>query len=381
MAELDRKVIQVRQQSKGIREGISNYVNETNLRRDMETLDKMIQDALVIVGKLKGQISKKNMDKVISDVDLAVKKKFRNSYKERARLAGQAASTLSGIRSLLLSQYNDLVDLVNSKLAELPPEVAVRTTELLGMFDRYLGRDVSPIVDNFDSGGRIVGIARDSVSGDPVSDALVGFKKQKEDIDYFYETRTNHTGEYQSPYLLPGTYFVDIEKEGYINVQNQPVGVQIGQQLDENISMSAPLADSTYRVTLSWTNQKENAVKDVDSYLKIPGVEQLLSYRNKGRNYYGSHLDRDDTNWIGPETITISDLKDGTYIYYVNNYSDRGNVIALGNSNIRVRLYKGSKLIKDFSVPQGRGLSYELFRIEDGSIKITGVFNDSLVMH
>ena len=242
-----------------------------------------------------------------------------------------------------------------------------------------ISEDVNPIVNGFDSGGEIIGIARDSVSGNPLEDVFVGFKKRREGIDYFYETRTNQLGEYQSPYLRPGTYFIDFIKEGYINIQNQSIRVYQGQRLAENISMSQPLADDlTYRITLSWTTYKENAVRDVDSYLKIPQVVEPLNYRRKRQQYHGAYLDRDDVDWIGPETITISNLKRGTYIYYVNNFSKHYNEEALGNSNVRVRLYKGSELINTFSVPPGRGLNYELFRIEKGDIVVTGRFNDDL---
>ncbi len=180
---------------------------------------------------------------------------------------------------------------------------------------------------------------------------------------------------------MPGTYYVDIRRDGYINVQNQPVKVNRGQESTENLSMSEPLEQGVYRITLSWTGEKAKTVKDVDSYLKIPGVQEPLSYKNEGKTYRGAHLDRDDTDWIGPETVTINDLNSGTYIYYVNNYNVRDDKQALGNSDIRVKLYEGDRLLKSFTVPQGTGVSYEIFRIIDEEIQVTGKFNDELKMH
>ena len=378
--ELDAKAQEVRQQSRKIREGLSSYRSGATLRADMAALDRIVQDALVIVGKLETQTSKKNIDRVVGNSDLSIKEEYKEEYKRIARQAGQAVGTLSGIRDLFLSQYNDMVDTVNKSLATLPAGTAPADVD--PSREGNLERDnVNPIVNNANDGGRVVGIARNSVSGAAVSGAFVGFKKRAESRDYFYETQTNAQGQYESPYLLPGTYYVDIQRDGYINVQNQPVRVNRGQESRENLSMSEPLRDGVYRVTMSWTSQKAGAVRDVDSYLQIPGVSSPLSYTNKGRNYSGAHLDRDDTDWIGPETITIHDLKSGVYIYYVNNFDARNNQEALGNSDIRVKLYEGDKLLNSFSVPQGRGLSYEVFRIENGQVKITGQFNNNLKMH
>jgi uncharacterized protein YfaP (DUF2135 family) len=136
--------------------------------------------------------------------------------------------------------------------------------------------------------------------------------------------------------------------------------------------MTPPVVDGEYRVTVSWTNEKNGAVRDVDSYLLIPGVDTPLSYRNVRRDYAGSYLDRDDTDWIGPETVTIKALKSGTYSYYVNNFSERRDRFALGRSNIRVQVYEKSRMIGDYKVPEGEGFSYELFQIVDGRFQPTG---------
>ncbi|MCB0415239.1 MAG: carboxypeptidase regulatory-like domain-containing protein [Bdellovibrionales bacterium] len=380
VADLDDKALAVRKQTRKVRVNLGTYRDGASLKADMKELDRLIQDALTIVAKLERQTSKKNIDQVVSNSELVIKDEHRENYKNIALLAGQAVGTLSGIRDLFLSQYNDVVDTVNARLRDLPAGVEPTDIDPSREGD-LIPEDVNPIVRNYDDGGRVTGIARNSVSGSPVSNAFVGFKKRRESTDYFYETTTNSQGQYESPYLLPGTYYVDIRRDGYINVQNQAVRVNRGQESRENLSLSEPLEDGVYRVTLSWTSQKANAVRDVDSYLQIPGVSEPLSFQNKQRAYHGAYLDRDDTDWIGPETITINDMKQGTYIYYVNNYDARNNKQALGNSDIRVKLYEGDRLLKSFTVPQGSGLSYEIFRIENGEVKLTGTFNDRLKMH
>jgi|GEM_PF-2252742 len=380
LAKLDASAVEVRKLTRKIRDGIEAYSNGQTLKDDMKKLDRKIQDALTIVGTLEKQTSKKNMDQVVTNGDTTIKEDSREDAEIMARLAGRAVSNLSGMRDLFLSQYNDLIELVNLKLQG--HSIDIEPADLNPSREGDLApEDVSPIVDSFDDGGRIDGIARDSVSGNPVAQAFVGFKRRPESSDYFFETTTNAEGQYQSPYLLPGTYFVDINREGFIDVQNQPVRVNRGQESRENISMSEPLDEDVFRVTLSWTSEKAGAVADVDSYLKIPDMERPLNYSRKGTMYGGAFLDRDDRTWIGPETTTIHTLKTGTYIYYVNNYDTRQNLEALGNSDVRVRLYKGTQLINSFSVPQGTGLNYEIFRIEDGVVRATGTFNDNLRMN
>ena len=378
LSELDEKALDVRSQTKSIRENIGSYTSRTGIKEDMKVLDLKIQDALSVVSKLEKQTSKKNMDQVILNTDTIVKSEYRGSQKELARSSANAVSSLSGIRDLLLSQYNDLVSILNARLAELP-----EGTEPSDLDTRNEGNnpDVNPIVTNYNDGGKVIGIARDSVSGDPIIEAFVGFKRRRESTDYFYTTNTDSDGNYSSPHLLPGTYYVDITREGYINITDQTVRVNRGQDSNENISLSEPLENSVFRVTMSWSTQKPGAVRDVDSYLSIPGVSIPNSYNNKGRNYHGTYLDRDDTDWIGPETVTIHELKQGTYTYYVNNYSERGNISALGNSEVRVKLYKGENLLQSFQVPAGSGLNYELFKIVDGEVKVTGKYNSSLDMH
>jgi hypothetical protein len=284
---------------------------------------------------------------------------------------------LAGIRDLILAQYNDLTEAANQRLVALHEAPAANPQPRR----EEPSTPVNPITQDARAGGRVTGIANDALTGAPIEGAFVGFKRLRESTDYFYQTQTGVDGSYTTPYLLPGQYFVDIRKPGRIDVRGQGVTVRQGVEAHENVALSQPLGEGVYRVTLSWCGEKADAVKDVDSYLLIPGNPNPLSYTNKQHEYDGAYLDRDDTDWIGPETITIHTLKQGTYRYYVNNYNVRNNLRALGNSEVRVKLYKGNTLLRDFSVPPGIGLSYELFRIENGQVREIGAYDANLPMH
>tara|TARA_B100000749_G_scaffold122825_1_gene93763 strand:- start:6213 stop:7538 length:1326 start_codon:yes stop_codon:yes gene_type:complete len=375
--QLDVAALKVRKKSREIQLNITSYANANQFSEDMKRLDEYVTSALMIVGRLETQSSTKNVDAMIQVSDIAIKEEFREDYQKTAKSTSDKLSTLSGIRDLIIGQYNSVMQLATLHFDELPSGVTQRDINPHNEV-QYVSEDVNPVVSGFSEGGRVRGIARDSVSGNAVSNAFVGFKRRPESTDYFFETTTNSDGAYQSPYLLPGSYYVDIRREGYINMTNQLVSVSRGQESSENLSMSEPVAEGSFRVTLAWTDEKANAVSDVDSYLKIPGVSRPLNYTLVRTDYHGSYLDIDERFWVGPETTTIHEVKQGTYIFYVDNYNNRNNRRALGNSNIRVTLYKGESVYGVYNVPQGEGLTYEVFRIIDGEVKVTGRYDDSL---
>ena len=157
-----------------------------------------------------------------------------------------------------------------------------------------------------------------------------------------------------------------------------------GKAASQNFNLldRAAAGSTEYRVTLSWCDEKSGAVSDVDTYLSIPGASVPLYYSVKAKEYEGTHLDVDDTGWRGPETTTIKDLRRGTYVFYVNNYSGRTDLRALGRSEVTVQVYRGQQQVRSYRIGSGRGITYEVFRIEVGSGGARTVdiekYNDSL---
>jgi len=190
---------------------------------------------------------------------------------------------------------------------------------------------------------------------------------------------TNRNGYYTTEKLPPGKYIVSIDHPKY-NPAEEVVRIRGGQDARQNFSLldRAAVGDTNFRVTLTWCDKNSRAVRDVDTYLSIPDVAEPLYYGRKGANYQGTHLDVDDVDWRGPETTTIHELRDGTYVFYVNNYSDRSKTRALGNSEVNVQVYQGANQVRTFQVPQGRGITYEVFRIENGRIVPVEKYNDRL---
>ena len=155
--------------------------------------------------------------------------------------------------------------------------------------------------------------------------------------------------------------------------------------------MSTTLNSETMRIVLSWNN-----TNDLDSHLEIPvsdpddndsdagdsthlfyGSTQTnaISYSGtstKDYHIYGAGdnvtLDRDNQNGSGPETITISKIRSGTYRYHVHNYSRHGfdNDSKLAESEAKVQVfYNDNSTI--FYVPSSAGNLWTVFDFDNSS--------------
>lgn len=321
---------------------------------------------------------------------LKLKERYQGLDRRYARLnAIISKDMLNNLRSLkeykLYDQFIQIRNIINTNQSLNYIAVEAIEIRLLAMSEPRSGtgelerlRSVNGPLVSANDGGYIRGVVRDSVTGAVVKDATVGFR-EPDKSDYFYQTNTGQTGAYISPALRPGTYAMDVRQNGYVISRNAHVEVSRGQVAQENVSLTQPLENGVYRITMSWTGPKSNAVRDVDSYLKIPGVVQPLYYGIPRQDYYGSHLDRDEQQWNGPETVTIKKVYAGTYRYFVNNYSHKESPYALGESAVRVQVYYGDRIIRSYAVPAGRGFSYELFRIVDGRLEDVENYDDSLL--
>jgi hypothetical protein len=145
--------------------------------------------------------------------------------------------------------------------------------------------------------------------------------------------------------------------------------------------MTTSLPQGQFRAVLNWTGPKEGAVRDVDAYLLIPGREMNpIAYKNRDDGN-GANLDYDVTAWRGPETITITERRPGTFTYYVNNYNLRCDRTALSMSDVTVRVYEDDRAVGTYAIPPGVGINYVFFKIVDGTLIDVRQFDDSLPVY
>ena len=221
--------------------------------------------------------------------------------------------------------------------------------------------------------GTIQGNITNSTDGTPLAGVQVSVVMNGNTVA---TATTDVNGNYVLSGLAPGSYTISFSKANYVPITGVAVTVVASQVSTVNDSMSTVLSSGQYRIVMTWCDHKSDAVRDMDSYLSVPGYSNPVSFHN--HNEGSSQLDHDVTTWKGPETITINSLSSGTYTYYVNNYSDRDDHDALGNSNVHVNVYQGSSLIKSYDVPPGDGITYEVFQIVNGQIVDVNAYNKNL---
>ena len=120
------------------------------------------------------------------------------------------------------------------------------------------------------------------------------------------------------------------------------------------------------RAVLTWGRNP----LDLDSHLAYPSNHIFFSEKEGDK----AHLDVDDTDSFGPETITIVKKKQGQkYLYAVHNYSKGSSASSkgLGLSGATVQVYIGQTLVRTYrATPQKIGNIWVVFGIdENGAFK------------
>ena len=142
--------------------------------------------------------------------------------------------------------------------------------------------------------------------------------------------------------------------------------------MTKNETMSPEMNDGFYRIVLTWGRDPS----DLDSHLVAntnTGSDIHVYYSSPNPNPYYANLDRDDVDYEGPETITITNFEGLSNISYaVHDYTnkDKESSYALSNSGAVVRIYKGNQLLRTFNVPTGYdGTEWDVFSLTpDGRI-------------
>jgi hypothetical protein len=158
--------------------------------------------------------------------------------------------------------------------------------------------------------------------------------------------------------LAPGSYEVTYRLHGYVPYTSEATELRGEGQL-VTVSLS-PMLEATgeiareVRVILNW-GSREDQVRDADAHLACAcGDESRHVFFRSRRHERAGHvaeLDVDDTDWGGPETITLENPPAGSYLYWVHDYS--GPPALLGASDLVVRVLIGSEQAGEFRVFRG----------------------------
>jgi len=219
--------------------------------------------------------------------------------------------------------------------------------------------------------GRVHGVVSDAT--DP-SVKLAGVQVSSQGQSATTDAQGNYTLQ-----LMPGSHTLTFEKDGYIRT-TADVRITQGGDAQRDCSMSRELSSNEFRVVLTWGS----APSDLDSHLRgasARGREYHVSYKDikPADANNEAQLDVDDTTSYGPETTTFTVTNNSTYVYYVHDFTNRQNSRATGlqNSSAKVEVYSGNEQIAVYTVPSGTGRYWEVFRIENTSVRTINRIVDS----
>lgn len=188
---------------------------------------------------------------------------------------------------------------------------------------------------------------------------------------------TNSSGVYTFTSVSAGTVSLTTSLSGYSSDTRQ-VTITAGQTTQVTVSLSPQLATGEIRFVLNWGATPS----DLDSHLTGPpetGTTRFhVYYSNRAPSGAGANLDHDDTTSYGPETVTITQRRAGTYKYYVHDYSNRSSSTsnAMSQSGAVVQVYNSAGLVATYNVPNQAGTLWYVCDL-DGS---TGALSSKNVM-
>ncbi len=215
---------------------------------------------------------------------------------------------------------------------------------------------VLQIDENVSGTGAVGGIISDAFSGAGIQGVTLNLRLgvNAREGSILASVITGSFGSYKFLAVETGNYTIEASHDDYNAGYFSVISIGGEERLSQSNSLSKGLAIGETRIVLTWGETP----RDLDSHLYGPNEDEAnrfhIYFSNKGTNLVSPfvRLDTDDLSSFGPETITISQQFEGTYSYYVNNYSETPSMS--DRSNARVEVYKEAGRVATFNVPAGK---------------------------
>jgi len=230
--------------------------------------------------------------------------------------------------------------------------------------------------------GTISGTIKDAVSNSGVANVSLSARSGVDTTSgtIVKTTTSDSSGNYSLSSMSTGWYTVEASKSGYTATTFNVFAC--GDQSEQNGAISTTLSSGSLRIVLSW---KSNV--DLDAHLTGPDNASgrfHVYYAQKRFHYdintYSSSRSSSDnvtqdTDSVqgreGPETITVSAVRSGTYRYYVHNFDNAGrpNSMRLYKSKASVKVYHSSLSggLTKFKAPNKPGDLWTVFEFNNSS--------------
>jgi hypothetical protein len=192
--------------------------------------------------------------------------------------------------------------------------------------------------------------------------------------------QTGPDGRWQTR-VHPGSYEVSYRLAGFVPYTSEATEIrEDGQLVTVSLSRIVEATQATardVRIILNW-GSRHDQVKDADSHLTCAcqAADRHVFYKSRAHHGAGHavELDVDDTDWGGPETITLTSPVNGVYTYWVHDFS--GPPAVLGASDLVVRVLIGSEQVGEFRIFKGlTGRDWRPFK----AIRVAGEGGPTLV--
>ncbi len=231
----------------------------------------------------------------------------------------------------------------------------------------------------------ICGVVDDAATAEPIADAIIRFRQGRDNTTGAYlryasgddvVLLTDSDGRYEFTELPYGYYTMEVNYAGYATSYRNIIAGD--SDVEQSFSLSRALGEGAIRVVLWWGKTPY----DIDSHMvgPTPGGSFFHTwYQQQYRMENGTviaDLDRDDTDSYGPETTTVRTAADGTYYFFVHNYSADQNddPDQLAGSGAYAQVYKGSSLVATYRVPiTGSGVYWNVFTYDSVNDKFTEI--------
>lgn len=177
-------------------------------------------------------------------------------------------------------------------------------------------------------------------------------------------TSVDDSGNFTFANLPVGEQTVEVTASGHL-ASTSTATVIAEETVQQVVALSPELAEGVIRIILTWPTNT-----DTDSYLRIPNIENLISYGNRGSLNAEPFANLDiDSFGFGPETITISQLKAGTYEYWVSV------VDSPSYAGAQVKVFDSTGLVAEFDGPTDERptLPWHVFDIDGATGNIISV--------
>lgn len=225
--------------------------------------------------------------------------------------------------------------------------------------------------------GSISGTVRDANTAAPVAGATLELRSGSGNVSgsiLATATSAQTTGAFTFTALAPGTYTVRATRPGYAD-QSQNAVVTSGQATTVSFAISQTTACPVVCIALSWGLNPP----DLDAHLITPSGAEI-SFEDFGSCTSAPFacLDADTQTGIGPETIRISQLQAGTYMFKVHDFYDdvdlgNKNGTGLAQSGAIVTVTIANTVRQVFTVPNQPGIYWSVFNLNGSTQAITTV--------